>query len=244
MWVILSIKFSLNLLGKLVRPRVIDNASILEVGTPTNNQNNNYGYLFKERHPPDLNAIFGKKSSLLFQPISLGNTTKSLEDCYVAEITHLMVRASNHSEPIIINAPSAETVLNKILSKKGKKPRLRIKAVGVRFYKGVEYDKEKGVYIPLNPWNPLTLNDKEAIWFYYPRDVVPIEEIIKFEGINPGDLIIFQKVNGLTIKKTHLNKPKFYSSSSWSCYTIFLMGKGLKKTRMLPNREFTVIKSK
>jgi hypothetical protein len=82
------------------------------------------------------------------------------------------------------------------------------------------------------------------MWFFNPWELVPLVEIIKYESVSKGDLILFQKTKGLVVRKKLLNKPRFYTTSSWSCYSVTLLNYTADGyTRFLPDRMFSIRRS-
>lgn len=222
-------KLKLEHLGRLVRPRIITMAKVVPYPPASD------FFTAKESFSPV--QQFNKKPEFIFSELNLGDTTVSLHDCYVAKITHYLIELGNCF--LIVDQSNGLETLRLAKKKFGSRTNLRVVSVGVEFYKGME--KDQAGLRAINKWEPKNSDNQKFIWFYRPCDLVFIEEILKYEAANPGDLIIFQKTMNITIKKRKLNKPSFYSTSSWSTFSLILLnGTADGYTRFLPNRLFKI----
>lgn len=234
-------RFKPDTLGTLVRPRILTAASIIKSGPPGGD------FTFSWNKPRkstrfDHFSIFDKKPQDLFSDLQLGDTTEDLSTCYVGEVTHYIVKVGG--QMTMVDKGNVQETLRRVRKLLGVRTNLKVVSVGLQFYKGMER-AEDGSLKPISPWKPKTSDGSTGIiWFFNPWELVSMEQIMRYETVGKGDLVLFQKTKGLVVKKKNLNKPKFYNTSSWSCYTITLLnhlGDGF--TRFLPDREFTVRRS-
>ena len=235
--------FTLDMFGLLVRPRVIVNASIAPLGSKFSEPTwSTPGKATKAPfHHRSIYSNFPTPIKNLFVDMSLGDTTKDLATCYVAEVTHYVVKIA--SQYIVVEPSTILETLKLAKNRLGTHTNLNIRAVGVKFYFGAERQLD-GSYKGINPWHPKTVIDQEAIWFYEPWELVPFTHIVRYESLEQTNMLLFQKSTGLVVKKNFLNKPKFYSTSSWSCYSIILLNHTADGyTRLLPDRNFTIHKA-
>lgn len=232
-------RFKQDSLGMLVRPRILAGASIfpMKSGMPTE-------FSVKWSKPRktdrlDHFSVFNKSVSDLFQGLNLGDTSKDISNCYVGQVTHYIVKIAG--QITLVDKGNVQETLKLVRKRLGARTNLRVVSVGIQFYHGMERDLADGSLKPINPWNPKTSTGEETVWFFNPWELVPIEDVIKYEAVKRGDLILFQKARGLVVRKKFLNKPRFYSTSSWSCYSITLLNFTADGfTRFLPSRSFDV----
>lgn len=233
-------RFGPESLGMLVRPRILASGKVLALNTKEQppyslvslrpNAHSQNPYLEPER-------LFGKSLSSLFFGLLLGDTTKPYSKPYTAKVVSYMVKVgSNH---VLVDSNNIHETLTRVRNRYGKRTNFKILMVGVKFYQS--FRDNSGFLEPMDPLSIKTKDGSETIWFYKPWELVPMTEIIKYESVTCGDLVLFQKTNGLVIRKKSLNKPKFYLTSSWSCYSITLLNHaGDGYTRFLPDRRFTI----
>ena len=236
-------RFKPEHLGMLVRPRILTTANILVsssmLPSPTflkirlaHHNKNTY---------IDPAWLFGEPLDKLFGLMKLGDTSADKSSAYVAQIVSYLVKVGSSS--IVVDKTNIQETLKKAKNRLGPRTNLKVISVGVKFYHGFKEDQE-GVLAPTNELVIKTKDGQEVTWFYKPWDLVPITEIIKYESVSKGNLILFKQTNGLVVKKKRLNKPKYYSTSSWSCYAITLLNHTADGfTRFLPNRQFKVARS-
>lgn len=227
-------RFKPDTFGLLVRPRILAVASIL----PQNTKTDDVSWI-KPKKSERFNhlSLFNASPRDLFSSLRLGDTSTDISTAYTAVVTNYIVRFAGTT--VLVDKHNVYEVLAKIRKRLGARTNLRVISVGVKFYHGMALEGD--TLVPINPWNPKTSEGQEVIWFYNPWELVPIKDILKFESASPGDLILFQKCHGLVVKKKLLNKPKYYMTSSWSCYTITLLNHTADGfTRFLPDRVFEV----
>jgi len=227
-------RFKPETFGTLVRPRILATGAIVPTDAKADLSN-----AFKDRLArPDPLQIFSKRPEELFRGLELGDTSQEdLSMCYTGEVTHYVVRVAGSLA--LVDKNNVQEALKKLRKRLGARANLRVVSVGLRFYQGME--KSPGGLRGINPWSPKTPEGCEAIWFFNPWELVPISEIMKYESVKTGDLILFQKTKGMVVKKKWLNKPRYYATSSWSCYSITLLNHTADGyTRFLPDRYFTV----
>lgn len=231
-------RFKPETLGLLVRPRIIARVKLLKN---------------KDLLPSSLIAIkpvacglnpyvdpeklFGKPLNSLFSAINLGDASNNSTKSYTAKVVAYLVKVGTTS--VFVDETNVHETLNEVRKRYGIRTNLKILSVGVEFFQGFQEINNK--LEPIKPLPLKTQDGSETIWFYKPWELVPLTEIIKYESVECGDLVMFQKSHGLVVKKKRLNKPKFYMTSSWSCYSITLLnhtGDGF--IRFLPDRKFSV----
>lgn len=228
-------RFKPEKLGLLVRPRILASACIV----PTNSISTNIPLIAPWNRPKNSEqlSLFKQKPLELFSELKLGDTSINLANAYTGQIVYFLIKTGNSL--MLVDKTNIDQIINKVKAAYGCQTNLKIVLVGVSFYQGMKFVDD--LLQPIKPWCPKTENDEEVIWFYRPWELVPTIEIIKYESVKKGDLILFQKCHGLVVKKKLLNKPKYYCTSSWSCYSITLLNHTADGfTRFLPDRRFTV----
>lgn len=232
-------RFGPETLGLLVRPRILTSANVL----PINNIQSPHSFITLKPVTCGLNsstdpeALFGKSLNSLFSEIGLGDTNTNNTKSYTAKVVAYLVKIGSTS--VVVDHTNLQETLTKVRNRYGIRANFKILSVGVQFFQG--FQEIDGQFQPTEPWPVRTKEGNETLWFYKPWELVPLTEIVKYESVRRGDLVMFQKSHGLVIKKKLLNKPRFYMTSSWSCYSITLlnhMGDGF--TRFLPDRKFSV----
>lgn len=233
-------RFKPDTLGTLVRPRVLTKAIVYTLlppaGTEEDSDRQNFWAMAKRSNRFERFALYNTPFNKLFNDLSLGNTGKDLNECYVGVITHYMVNF--HGTYHIVDASNVKELLSRVKKTYGNRANLKVSSVGLKFYKGMKRD-EYGTLIPVNPWGGTGTH----VWFYNRKDIVPMEDIIRYENARLGDLVLFPKAKGIVVKHKTLNKPRFYSTSSWTCKAITLLNGSIDGfTRFLPDRTFKVRK--
>lgn len=228
--------FKPETLGELVRPRILAKGTVV---LKKNLPEFAFGAIpSKSNHT----QIFGQKLDTLFSKLSLGDTSKDLSSSYAGEIVCYAVRIA--STMTLVDKHNVQETLKKARKKLGARANLRVVSVGLQFHQGLVRDQETGKLQGLHPCPLRTPDGQETVWFFNPWELVPMEEILKYEGVHPGDLVLFKKAKGMVVKKKKLNKPRFYSTSSWSCYSITLLNHTADGfSRFLPERFFMVRRS-
>lgn len=220
-------------MGSLIRPRMLSKGRMV----PLKEAEHYVHYLSSISVPPELSSLFPKEPAKRFEGLSLGDTTVDTYSCYVAEITHFLIRENNKN--YLVNKHTLPEALKRRKERFGPRAKLYIHSLGVRLYKGYEVQKD-GKLRPVEPWKPTGSKD-EVILFFSHYDCVPMEQIIEYESCNPGDLVLFSKANGFVVKKKKLNKPRFHSTSSWTSYSLTLLS-NQTFLRFVANRKFSVSK--
>jgi hypothetical protein len=230
-------RFRPETLGTLVRPRILATAAVVPVGSTSQFEFSWTKSRKSDRY--DHFGVFSQKPQDLFSYLQLGDTSKDTTTAYVGEVTHYIVRIAGTLT--LVDKNNIQETLRVARKRLGARTNLRVVSVGLKLYKGFQVDPETKQLKPINPWNPKTAEGHETMWFFNPWELVPITEIMKYESVSKGDLILFQKTKGLVIRKKLLNKPRFYTTSSWSCYSITLLNYTADGyTRFLPDRLFTI----
>jgi hypothetical protein len=233
-------RFRPETLGTLVRPRILATAAIVPVGSTFQ-----FEFSWTKTRKSDRYDHFGafsQKPHDLFSSLQLGDTSKDTTVAYVGEVTHYVVRIAGALT--LVDKNNVQETLRMARKRLGVRTNLRVVSVGLKLYKGFQVDPETKQLKPINPWNPKTVEGHETMWFFNPWELVPLVEIIKYESVSKGDLILFQKTKGLVVRKKLLNKPRFYTTSSWSCYSVTLLNYTADGyTRFLPDRMFSIRRS-
>jgi hypothetical protein len=230
-------RFSKETLGILVRPRILTSGLVLAENAtlPLSSALTSLrtSYHSKNNYVPST-TLFGKTLSELFSPLNLGNTTTNKATAYVAKVVSYVVKV--RGSLLVVDNTTIDRAISATKKQYGSRTNLKVVYVGVQFFQG--FDEHN---TPLSPVVMKTVDNKQVSWFFNPKDLVSITEIVKYESAREKDLILFPKSYGLVVKKKFLNKPKFYMTSSWSCYAIILLnplGDGF--VRFLPDRQFEV----
>lgn len=242
-------KFSSNAFGKLVRPRVLTHVFLYpEYPTSDSKQELDSSvdiwwksvrryYLFLTSLQQDqLTTAYGLQLTDLFSDINLGDTSIDLSECYVGEIISLIV-VFRGSYFLIESKQKAVEFEIKFKKMFGRYARIPVCAVGLKFYKGMDINKETKEIVPINPWEFTESNNK--IWFYYPNHIIPIENIIRFEKIKTGNIVLFKRSSGMVLSINNYNKKTFYKICSWTNRSIKLLTQK-NITRFTPDRNFEV----
>lgn len=238
-------------IGVLVRPRVLTHVYLYaSATTPTSIEIDgwwktmrSYRFLTSIRRDQITNT-YKKPVDKVFQELKVGNTFSQLETSYTGQITHLIVKVGQNY--FLIDSIEAGSKLLQTYQKRyGTRTRVKVCAVGVRFFKGAKRDPDTDSLIPIDPWEGIAADEKEEmpvrLWFYEPKHLVRLEDIIRFESVEVGDLIFFQKSQGVVVNVRELNKPRFFKTCSWCSRTIVVMvANGL--IRFLPDRKFQIHK--
>ena len=181
-------RFKANDIGRLVRPKTITHLFLWQ------NTEKDIGQWWKETSSIFRWHNFEKKQQLidfykcsldyLFRDIQLGNPSLNPENSYIAEITSFIIlyRGSLYHIPSKEKALSFEKELIKRL---GKNAFLPVVAVGLKFFKSFSIKDEEKVLG--EPWE--YTNREDVTWFYKPKEIIPLENIISFETLTTGDLI-------------------------------------------------------
>lgn len=239
-------KFNIETLGSLVRPRVLTKARVI----PQANRGTGHypwGAIVKHKPYEIHNSLFNKIASKIqeniFSTLSLGDTTlQDTSKTYVCKVTHYLV--GNLQRLTLVDKDSAPEALEAVKKRLGVRSGLQIALVGVKTYRGFQRDLKTQKLEAVDPWQPEEKSITEDVLFFAPWELASLEDIIKFEKVSPGDLIVFPKANALVIKKKKLNKPRFYNNSSWTCYGILLLnGSGNGFSKLVPARAFNIHRS-
>jgi len=245
--------FSLQDLGKLVRPRVLSDVFLFSTKTDTQQtsfdtwwKNVRHQFLYLSNKQKNvLCETYQTNLNNLFSSLSLGDLTQDslLQSSYVACIDSFIVRSGKNYH-IIDSKEKAEIFESKIKKQFGSKTHIKIVALGLRFYKGIEKvigDDGRISYKPIEAWET-TENTNHHRWFYNEQHVLPIETIMDFEKAVPGSLVFFKQTKGMVIQYSVLRKPNFFNTSSWTNKSIKLLGgSGRSIIRFLPNKTFKLV---
>lgn len=231
------VKININSFGVVVRPRIVSYARVYpRLNVPTGESKWSLDTLVNAS-PYDEKDIsyYGKSYDSLFEELAIGDTTEDLKDCYAGVITSFVTSISFRNY-ILVTQDNVTDVLEKLRRKNNSRESIPVHYVGIKFYKGLQRDKETGKLVPLNPWH---VTEKETTWFYRPWDLISMDTIVRYEMLASGDLVLFRKSRGLVLKKKTINKKRFYKTNSWSCKSVtVLLGNGRSHLKFLPNKSF------
>ena len=237
-------KFRPEHIGLLVRPRVLSHVFLYQKNVGIDIERWWKGvdpyYRYRSYLQPD-QLVGGYDSSLpsLFAGLSIGDTSKDLSTAYVGVITSFIVYL--HGQYYHMDSTEKATELEaRVKRMYGKYASLSVAALGIRFYMGMAKDPKTGKIVPVNPWEHTDV-DSQNIWFYRPIHVIPVENVIRYEAIDQGDLVCFKRTGGIVVTTRVMNKKKFFKTSSWSTKTVTLLNSaGDHFIRFLPNKQFQV----
>jgi hypothetical protein len=199
----------------------------------------NYKY-FASLRKEQVSSLYKKTTNNIFDGLTLGNTVTDRENAYVCKITHLLVKVGI-SYKLIDSKEMGISFEQSYKKKFSQNSKLKVCAVGVKFYNGFT-EASDGTFTPLREWNVSGTTNDTNIWFFEPKHVLFLEDIIKFESLVVGDYIEFAKSSGMIITIKELNKPKFFKTCSWSARSIwFIHGERIGLSRMLPDKRFKII---
>jgi hypothetical protein len=235
------VKITANSFGVLVRPRIMSYARILpRLNAVAESDKWNYASLVDAPFYGEKEVnLYKQPYEELFSDLVIGDTTKDLSNCYVAIITSF-ITSINHKQYILVDKNNVNEILDKLRRRYGKRETIPVHFVGVKFYKGLQRN-EAGELEPINPWS---VTGDEHTWFYRPWDLISMDSIIRYERLDPGDLVLFKRTRGIVIRTKTINKKKFYKTNSWSSRSVtVLLGNGKTILRFLPNKEFKGRKS-
>lgn len=229
------LKFNSDTIGALVRPRIL-----LKVLTSKADQPLSIAYTRNQQAQALEHLSPTGNIQDLFKDLKLGDTTQDLSQCYVGKVVSYILFFPNKP-----NAEKYEKVgleRMKQLEKVAKNRRGRhweVRAVGIQFYLGIHTEEDTGYIYPINPWPCSDGLNKE--WFYFPEDIVHMDDIIRYERLGQGMLLKTDKAAGLVVTAKTLNKPQFYRTSSWTCKSIVILScQHGRLVKVLPSRKFEI----
>jgi hypothetical protein len=235
------VKVTANSFGTLVRPRIMSYARILPRLDAVSEQDKwNLNSLVDAPHygEKEIN-LYKTPYEDLFTELVIGDTSKDLSNCYVGVITSF-ITSINYKHYILVDKSNVNEIMEKLRKRYGRRESIPVHHVGVKFYKGLQRNPN-GELIAINPWR---VTKENHTWFYRPWDLIPMETIIRYENLVPGDLVLFKRSQGIVVKAKNINKKKFYKTNSWSSRSVtVLLGNGKTFLRFLPNKNFKGRKS-
>jgi hypothetical protein len=164
----------------------------------------------------------------------LGNTKLSPSTSYVCQITSFLVLKKGLVH-LLDTKEKVDAFQQETIKRFGRDAYLPVVGVGLKFYNGFIPD----TLSPINPWPPTDSN--ETIWFYQPKEIIPLENVVTFESIAYGDFIGMRKQNGIVTEvKEFPNKPSFYSSNSCVSRMIILLSSKSKFYKLQPDKRFRI----
>ncbi len=204
--------------GKLARPKTLTDVFLLNPSaTPDLEdwwiENRKLSYSSTTFNKDMLAGTYGMNLDVLFSDLSI--------DSYHCQITSFLVLVSSEYKLL--------TTLEQIEFYKTRKPKAKVKAVGVTIFKNSQ-----------EVWNP---NDSGLVWLFRPRCLVRLEDVKLFEEVETGDVLQFQKTNGMVMRVLKVRRKRFYLSTSWTNRSItYLTGTTGKLLQLNPDRPFKLIK--
>lgn len=211
-------KFTSATFGALVRPRVL-----LKVIASQNGA----AYFTRNQQAQALEQLTHKPIQELFQDLHLGDTSIDLSDCYVGKIKSYILCFDRSADDF----QRVDKAQMKALEAKRKR-NWEVRAVGLEFYTGLTLNSN-------NKLEPQSLWPETKEWFYYPEDLVPMEDIVVFESCRECDLVTTKRATGLVLDVKVMNKPQFYRTNSWTCKNVLILsGQHARRVKLLPFRKF------
>lgn len=207
--------------GALVRPKALINTYNYEHYTSVSDKK------------IELEQNTGMPLKSYFAPLSLGNMCTDLEHAYVGEITTLWVKTvSLKAGYNDVKYQHAHTP-DELACFRRNCHKVKVVAVGLRFYKGM--DRVAGGKVVPNGdlWIPTWKKD----WLYNTDNVVPIENIIAYESCKEGDLVYSNKTSGLVVDVKSRIKPKFYLANSLVSKQVVILDTKQGKQVKLPIKQ-------
>jgi len=228
-----------NIFGTLVRPRITSYAKLFPRISPLLTQEESKDlYLFIRDYSYGYNhlAMYNNDFNSLFNGLTLGDTSKDLSNCYVGQITSLII-SIGYKNFIIVKENNYDEAFEKYKKYYGNRTFLdNVYYVGLKYFQGLELNKDTNKLIPINPWHETMKT--EYGWFYKQYDLLPMETIIQYENVQMGDLLWFKYTNGLALNVKTLNKQRFYMANSWTCKNISILNNKGKIQKIPANRIF------
>ena len=179
------------------------------------------------------------KASLpdLFKDLQLGNAHKNPGESYVATIKSFVIlhRGSLYHLETKERADSFEREFKRRF---GPNAYLPVVAVGLKFYKNISVSADGGLS-PGEAWGPT--DDSKVTWFYQPKEIVTLTNIIAFETLTVGKLVLMKKVDGIVTSVKELSKPQFYSANSCVSTSVTLLTTNVNYIRLIPDKRFTIL---
>jgi len=240
-------RLTTNDIGKLVRPRVLTHVYLWTAPANTHAGVDSWWKTIKDQYQYlsshqayQLTKTYNKPLQEIFEGLSLGDTSVDLSKCYVAQVSSFIVmfKGTYYIVDSVKRGKQFEDMAKKAY---GPNAKVSIFAVGLKFFEGMTR-QSNGTLKPINPSALTTIPDKT--WFYLPKHIVPVENIIRFEAVVLGDLVMFKESGGMVVSVNILNKARFFKTNSWSNRSVKLFSSfHLGYIRFLPNKNFS-IKSK
>lgn len=224
------LKCNSSTFGSLVRPRVL-----LKTLTATTDSPLSVAYTREQQAQAVEHFTLGGVVEL-FKSLSLGDTCKDLASCYTGKVASFIVMFPRTQEYHKVDKRKLLRLERLAKNRNGRD--WVVCAVGLEFYQSLKIDKE-GYLEAVNPWPHSKGQDRE--WYYFPEDLVLMDNIVVYERCEPGDFITTPKASGLVVQVKELNKPQFYRTSSWTCKSVVLLsGQHCKRVRLLPSRKIEI----
>jgi RNase H-fold protein (predicted Holliday junction resolvase) len=107
----------------------------------------------------------------------------------------------------------------------------------LKFYKNVSFNKNK----ELKPEMPCDFSHNNEIWFYLPKDIIPLTNIINFENIKISKLVTTKNSKGIVVSIKKNNNKNFYSKNSSVSKIITLLTTSLNYVNLMPDKKFKII---
>ena len=182
-------------------------------------------------------TMFYKTSlPLLFKNLQLGNTNTNPTASYVATITSFMI-LHHGSLYHLATKEKVEAFEREMKKRFGPNAYLPVVAVGLKFYKG--FTSAEGIKTPTDSWEHTERED--VTWFYQPKEIIPLDNVIAFESLIPGKLVLMKKIDGIVLYAKELLKPQFYSANSCVSVAITMLSTNVTYVRLTPDKRFKIL---
>ncbi len=233
-------RFKASDLGLLVRPRTITRLLVWKKEDNLDEWWKQSIFFFRWRvfeRKNQLAFYYRKSLEDLFQDLSLGKPSIDPGSSYVCKVVSFVILHKG-SLCYLDTQEKADLFENEAKKRFGQNAFMSIVAVGLKFYKNIKI--ENNVHVAGDPWEPTERDD--LVWFYSPKDIIPLENVIEYESISPGDYISLRKVEGIAIFNKDLTKPKFYAANSCVSNTVSILSNKTSFVRITPDKKFKVTK--
>lgn len=117
------------------------------------------------------------------------------------------------------------------------KCKIIICAIGVKFFN--KFDKTSKE--TFEPWK--ITEDKQIIWMFSPRNLIPIENVHQYESAEMGDLVLYTKSHGFISKISNNRINSWWAKSSWTQKKVTVIsGQNSKPHKLSIERPYKLIR--
>lgn len=233
-------RFKASDIGLLVRPKTITHLFLWTKDKNVDEWWKQTCFQYRWRNfekKQQLTSFYKIPLNNLFQDLHLGNPCKNLEKSYISEITSFIILHKG-SLYYIDTKEKAEYFEKEMKKRFGQNAYLSVVAVGLKFYKSIEKKEEE--FLPKDPWDHT--NRQDVVWFYHPKEIIPLSNIMLFESLKLSDLVKMKRIDGIVISIKELAKPKFYSANSCVSKSIMLLSTNVNYVRLIPEKRFSILR--